>query len=111
MDKEWDANTQLFHSQVKIRANRNTITSILNSQRMKVQKPKLVEVEFITFFTKLMGFRVNSLPYPNTDFIKAGPCLSYAQKCNLVDIVTEVEIIQVIKGLLADKPTGVDGFL
>ncbi|KAG5594821.1 hypothetical protein H5410_036053 [Solanum commersonii] len=71
---------------------------------------KLVEEEFISSFTKLMGTAVVDLPCPNVDVIRNGPYLSYQQRCLLIIPITDQEIVTAMEGLALDKTPGIDGF-
>ncbi|WMV07308.1 hypothetical protein MTR67_000693 [Solanum verrucosum] len=57
-----------------------------------------------------MGSAASSLPSPNIEVIRSGPCLSYHQKCKLTTEVSDLEIVAAIKGMPLDKTPGVDGF-
>lgn len=48
-----DDSTKYFHAQLKIRAYKNAITSIYGSNGNKLHDAKLVEAEFISFFSNL----------------------------------------------------------
>lgn len=47
-----DSNSKYFFAQMKIRASKNTITTVYNDMGMKITDPKAVEKEFISFFTQ-----------------------------------------------------------
>ncbi|XP_060182277.1 uncharacterized protein LOC132611938 [Lycium barbarum] len=61
-----DSNSKLFHAQWRIRTSMNTITSVYNNVGVKLTDPKLVEEEFIAFFTKLMGECISTVSYSLT---------------------------------------------
>ncbi|XP_060210676.1 uncharacterized protein LOC132637634 [Lycium barbarum] len=105
-----DSNTKYFHAQYNIRASRNTINFVYNDIGTKVTDPTQVEAEFISFFTKLMGTDTVVMPYPNSEIIRKGPCHSHQQKCDLIRAVSEVEILDTIKGMPSDKSPGIDGY-
>lgn len=71
-----DANTKYFHDQLKMRTAKNTIASIHTDSGTKITDPKEVEAEFIGTFTTLMDACAEEFPYPNSEVIKAGPCLT-----------------------------------
>ncbi|XP_060183587.1 uncharacterized protein LOC132613540 [Lycium barbarum] len=94
----------------KIRSSRNSITSIYDTTGNKLTDPKLVEAEFISFFSNLMASMAEELPCPNSEIIKRGPCLSHQQKCTLIQTVTEMEIFNAVRDMPSDKAPGVDGY-
>ncbi|OIT19075.1 hypothetical protein A4A49_65809, partial [Nicotiana attenuata] len=65
-----DSNSKYFYAQLKIRANKNNITSVYNDLGIKITDPKVVEKEFTEFFTQLMGNANGLMPCPNTSIIK-----------------------------------------
>ncbi|XP_060182214.1 uncharacterized protein LOC132611870 [Lycium barbarum] len=95
-----DSNSKYFHAQCKIRASRNTITSVYADNGSKITDPVLVETEFISFFTKHMGTAAEEMPCLNSETIRRGPCLSYQQKFDLIRDMTNVEILAAIKGVI-----------
>ncbi|KAH0655238.1 hypothetical protein KY285_030120 [Solanum tuberosum] len=83
----------------------------INSGDSNTKTLKLVEEEFISSFTKLMGTAVVDLPCPNVDVIRNGPYLSYQQRCLLIIPITDQEIVTAMEGVALDKTPGIDGFL
>ncbi|KAH0773614.1 hypothetical protein KY290_010751 [Solanum tuberosum] len=78
--------------------------------KQKSREPALVEEEFISFFSSLMGTTIEDLPSPNIEVIRKDPCLSYQQRCVLIVPVTDKEINEVMEGMAKDKTPGIDGF-
>ncbi|KAG5571935.1 hypothetical protein H5410_061701 [Solanum commersonii] len=82
-----EANTNYFHAQINIRISRNAINSIYSASWVKLQEPALVEEEFISFFSSLMGTATEDLPSPNVEVIRKdllGTNICFTQK-NLED--------------------------
>lgn len=105
-----DSNSKYFHVQWKLRTSKNFIASVYNDNGVKLTDPVQVENEFISFFTKLMGKGGNVHKCPNAEVIHQGPCLTLQQKEELVQEVTRVEILNVIKDMPHEKAPGVDDF-
>ncbi|WMV60256.1 hypothetical protein MTR67_053641 [Solanum verrucosum] len=103
--QKWSA---YFHAQCKIRASRNTITSIYTDSDIKLTDPVQVEHEFITLFKNLMG--AETMPSPDSSLIQRGKCLTYQQKCKLITDVTDKELKDAVYAMPHDKAPGVDGF-
>ncbi|XP_059290158.1 uncharacterized protein LOC132043715 [Lycium ferocissimum] len=105
-----DSNSRYFYVQWKMRACRNSITSIYNKNGTKLTDPSQVENEFINFFIKLMGESGATHPCPNSEIIKKGKCLTSEQKNYLIGEVTREEVLTAIKEMPKDKALGVDDF-
>ncbi|XP_019238759.1 PREDICTED: uncharacterized protein LOC109218817 [Nicotiana attenuata] len=105
-----DSNSKYFYAQLKIRASKNSITTVYNDMGARVTEPKAVEKEFITFFKQLMGTDSGIKPCPNTKFIKARVCLSLEQQQELIKEVTYEEVDEAVKDIPNYKAPGVDDF-
>lgn len=57
-----DANSKYFHAQCRLRANRSSISSIYENASNKITEPTLIEDEFISFFSGLMGTTAPEIP-------------------------------------------------
>ncbi|XP_019259627.1 PREDICTED: uncharacterized protein LOC109237728 [Nicotiana attenuata] len=90
----------------KMRASRNSITSVYSERGFRVTEPKEVEKEFVTFFKQLMGTATGIKPCPNTKIIKEGVCLSMQQQQELIQEVTYEEVDAVVKDMPNDKAPG-----
>ncbi|XP_070006032.1 uncharacterized protein [Nicotiana sylvestris] len=98
-----NSNSKYFYAQLKIRANKNTITSVYNELGVKITDPKAVEKEFTCFFKQLMGKATGLKPCPNTKFIKEGECPSMQQQQDLIQDITYAEINEAVKDMPNDK--------
>ncbi|XP_075111172.1 uncharacterized protein LOC142181670 [Nicotiana tabacum] len=105
-----DSNSKYFYAQMKIRANKNTITTVYNNIGVKITDPKAVEKEFTNFFTQLMGKANGLMPCPNTKIIKAGDCLTIQHHQELIKEVTHDEVDEAVREMPKDKVPGVDGY-
>lgn len=76
----------------------------------KITDPELVEHEFVSVFTKLIGTTAEEWPCLYTIVVKKGPCLAYQQKVSLIHEVTEEEILVSLHDMPAEKSPGVDGY-
>lgn len=104
-----DRNTKFFHAQMNIRSSKNTIKYVYTSNGIRLQDSKLVEEEFISSFTKLMWIVVVDLPCPNGCY-KEWSCLSYQQRCLLIILITDQDIVTKMKGMALDKTPDIDEF-
>ncbi|XP_019241883.1 PREDICTED: uncharacterized protein LOC109221907 [Nicotiana attenuata] len=105
-----DSNSKYFYAQLKIRANKNNITSVYNDLGIKITDPKVVEKEFTEFFTQLMGNANGLMPCPNTSIIKVGNCLTLQHQHELIMDITHEEIDEAIRDMPKDKAPGMDDF-
>lgn len=105
-----DSNSKYFYAQLKIRANKNTITTVYNDMGVKIIDPKAVEKEFTNFFTQLMWKATRLKPCPNTRFINAGNCLTLQHQYELIKEITHEEVDEAVRDMPNDKAPGVDGY-
>jgi len=73
-------------------------------------EPLQIEVEFISIFKDLMGSKEKELKCLNTRVVRGGSCLTIMQQRELIQEVTNEEIVEAIKSMPKDKVPGVDGF-
>ncbi|XP_059310969.1 uncharacterized protein LOC132062413 [Lycium ferocissimum] len=79
-----DSNSKYFHAQWKIRTSQNTISSIYTDAGTKLSDPVLIEQEFISVFSGLMGDCAAELPCLNIEVVRAGKCLTIQQQRALI---------------------------
>ncbi|XP_019264258.1 PREDICTED: uncharacterized protein LOC109241890 [Nicotiana attenuata] len=105
-----DSNSKYFYAQLKMRAIRNSISSVYNAGGIRVTEPIEIEKEFVEFFKQLMGTDNGLKHCPNAEIIKEGVCLSMNKQLELIKEVTHEEINESIKDMPNDKAPRVDGF-
>ncbi|KAK4737500.1 hypothetical protein R3W88_001197 [Solanum pinnatisectum] len=74
--KSGDGNSKYFQVQWKMRRSQNTITSIYTESNIKLTDPRVIENEFISVFSGLMGECVDDLPCVDTMVVRAGECIT-----------------------------------
>ncbi|XP_022847501.1 uncharacterized protein LOC111370020 [Olea europaea var. sylvestris] len=107
--KQSDKCTKFFHSVVKMNSRRNFIASILKEDGMYTTSQDQVALEFVNFYTNLLGKYEVVRPIDN-DIICNGPLVSLEQGNALVRDISIEENKESLFGIGDDKSPGSDGY-
>ncbi|KAL0342700.1 UNVERIFIED_CONTAM: hypothetical protein Scaly_1932600 [Sesamum calycinum] len=104
-----DRNTKYFHDMVKRNAAKSSILAITKTDGSTITSAVEIGQEFVTYFTSLLGTKVQTLTVDNAVF-NWGPKLSSELALELCRAITPVEVKQAIFHISDNKAPGPDGY-
>lgn len=108
--KMGDTNSSFFHAKIKERRTNSRITSIHNSEGILLTETIVVEEEFLSFFTELLGTKFQTRAPVDVEVLRAGHVLRNEQHELLCKPVTNEEIKEDFWSISPLKAPGPDGF-
>ncbi|WMV28772.1 hypothetical protein MTR67_022157 [Solanum verrucosum] len=105
-----DSLSKYFSAVMKERTHKKLIGNIQALNGCKLQDPKAIQQEIISFYQSPMGASQNRLPAVDRRIMKLGPILVHQQQLDLCEEITDQEIWEGLRSIDDDKSPGIDGY-